>query len=82
LVSSSPAKAFHGELVPQDPNDRPASVLLEIIKAESVSAEHVHRQRKSQKKSLSRAEGSASKESTVEKTTSKRRGRPPKVKAK
>jgi len=28
------AKAFRGELVPQDPNDEPAAVLLERIRAE------------------------------------------------
>nr|WP_287411904.1 restriction endonuclease subunit S [Pseudodesulfovibrio sp.] len=34
LDQSILAKAFRGELVPQDPNDEPASVLLERIKAE------------------------------------------------
>ncbi|MBI4848739.1 MAG: restriction endonuclease subunit S [Nitrospirae bacterium] len=34
LTQSILAKAFRGELVPQDPNDEPASVLLEKIKAE------------------------------------------------
>ncbi|HEY9701174.1 MAG TPA: hypothetical protein V6C58_01935, partial [Allocoleopsis sp.] len=29
-------KAFRGELVPQDPNDEPASILLERIKAQKV----------------------------------------------
>ncbi|MCQ2351424.1 MAG: restriction endonuclease subunit S, partial [Paludibacteraceae bacterium] len=29
--------AIHGKLVPQDPNDEPASVLIERIKAEKVS---------------------------------------------
>jgi type I restriction enzyme S subunit len=32
------AKAFRGELVPQDPNDEPASVLLEWIRAERAAA--------------------------------------------
>lgn len=34
LNQSILAKAFRGELVPQDPNDEPASVLLERIRAE------------------------------------------------
>ncbi len=34
LTQSLLAKAFRGELVPQDPNDEPAAVLLERIRAE------------------------------------------------
>jgi type I restriction enzyme S subunit len=32
------AKAFKGELVPQDPNDEPASVLLDRIRAQRAAA--------------------------------------------
>jgi type I restriction enzyme S subunit len=38
LPQSILAKAFRGELVPLDPNDEPASVLLERIKAESIKS--------------------------------------------
>jgi type I restriction enzyme, S subunit len=39
LTQSLLAKAFSGNLVPQDPNDEPASVLLERIKAERTKGE-------------------------------------------
>ena len=39
------AKAFRGELVPQDPNDEPAPVLLERIKAEGAGADQPGRRR-------------------------------------
>lgn len=39
LTQSTLAKAFRGELVPQDPNDEPASVLLERIRSSKNSNE-------------------------------------------
>ena len=40
------AKAFRGELVPQDPNDEPASVLLERIHAQRAAAPKAKRGRR------------------------------------
>ena len=39
-------KAFEGRLVPQDPNDEPASVLLERIKSEKVKLKQKTRTQK------------------------------------
>lgn len=38
ITQSVLSKAFRGELVPQDPNDEPASILLERIKSEKEAA--------------------------------------------
>jgi type I restriction enzyme S subunit len=46
LTQSILAKAFRGELVPQDPNDEPASVLLERIKQEHSKREADVKKRK------------------------------------
>lgn len=46
LTQSILAKAFRGELVPQDPNDEPANVLLERIKAQRAAAPKSRRGRK------------------------------------
>lgn len=47
LTQSILAKAFRGELVPQDPNDEPASVLLERIQAQRAAAPKAKRGGKS-----------------------------------
>ncbi len=49
LDQSILAKAFRGELVPQDPNDEPASVLLERIKAEQANIEKPKRKTRKKK---------------------------------
>lgn len=49
LTQSILAKAFRGELVPQDPNDEPASVLLDRIKAQRASAPKAKRGRQTAK---------------------------------
>lgn len=46
LTQSILAKAFRGELVPQDPNDEPASALLERINAQRAAAPKAKRGRK------------------------------------
>lgn len=45
LTQSILAKAFRGELVPQDPNDEPASALLEKIKQQKQGAPQSRRKR-------------------------------------
>ena len=47
LTQSILAKAFRGELVPQDPSDEPASVLLERIQAQRAATPKTKRGRKS-----------------------------------
>lgn len=46
LESALLAKAFRGELVPQDPNDEPAQALLDRIRAQRAAAPKVKRNRK------------------------------------
>jgi len=47
LRSGILAAAFSGRLVPQDPNDKPASVLLERIRAERAATGKAPVQRRS-----------------------------------
>lgn len=55
LTPSLLAKAFRGELVPQDPNDEPASELLARIRASSSQAEPAKRGRKTDGNKVPRA---------------------------
>jgi type I restriction enzyme S subunit len=48
LESAILAKAFRGELVPQDPNDEPASVLLDRIRAQRAAAPRPKRRGRAQ----------------------------------
>ncbi len=52
LDQSILAKAFRGELVPQDPNDEPASLLLERIKAERALQKPKRSRKKAKKKGV------------------------------
>lgn len=73
------AKAFRGELVPQDPSDEPASELLKRIQAERAAAEATKPKRGRKKKSSAKAppvaqtkKKAAKKTTTPEKTASKK----------
>ena len=61
LEAAALAKAFCGELIPQDPNDEPASVLLERIRAERAAEPPTKRRRTSPPNPLSlKGEGESS----------------------
>ena len=55
LTQSILAKAFKGELVPQDPNDEPADKLLERIKAARIEAEKLEKAAKASAKKAAKA---------------------------
>ena len=52
LANSILSRAFRGELVPQDPNDEPALILLERIRQEKSQKESEQKSRGKRKKRL------------------------------
>lgn len=66
LTQSILAKAFRGELVPQDPNDEPAEKLLERIKAARLEAEAIEKAAKKAAKAGEKKQAKRNKQSQIQ----------------